>query len=409
MSDFDATNSSFHADPYPGYAQLRSHSPVLWYPEMGFWLMTRYADVASALRDPGTFSHESFWDEPVSRHDPDDPRQAYVVQSFSKILMYKDGETHGRMRRQGGKSFAPRVIKDRRAGVERICRALLENCRAKGSFDYAQDFAMILPSMVVADYLGIPAQDREEIRELADRFSVIFEPFLGDGERRDMLVHSAALGEYLDEIIESRRENPRDDVISILVSHGEPDGGMTAEELRGNLMHLLVAGNETTTNLLGHAMVALSRLPDVRARVRADAALAGPFVEEALRFEAPIQLVGRKLTRDLELHGQQMPAGALIALVVASANRDEERFDEPDTFNIDRQANQHLSLGAGPHFCLGAPLARLEGAVAVEMLTQDFNDLVIDDTAPPPTWKDDQLLRGYTHLHVRSDPVAAAT
>ena len=188
MVAFDAMETVFHADPYPTYKHLRDEVPAFWYPEMGFWLLTRYADVAGAVRDPELFSHESFWDEPVSRHDRTDEQQAHVVNSFSRIMMYRDGAEHARMRRQSNRTFAPRQISESLASVERICRTLLEDCRNKGTFDYAQDFAFILPSLVIADYLGIPTKDRSEIRELADRFSVVFEHFLPETDRAEMLV-----------------------------------------------------------------------------------------------------------------------------------------------------------------------------------------------------------------------------
>lgn len=256
--------------------------------------------------------------------------------------------------------------------------------------------------MVIADYLGIPTKDRSEIRELADRFSLVFEHFWPETQRAEMLVGTVALCDYLDDLIRARRKDPQDDVISLLANRDENDGGMTLDEIRGNLTHLLVAGNETTTNLLGHLITALSEHPEVRARIQQNSDLIKPCVEEALRYEAPIQIIGRKLTRDLTVHGCNMPAGALIALVVGSANRDERRFTNPDVFDIDRPNNQHLSLGAGAHFRLGAPLARLEGAVTTWLLTTEFADLVTDPTGRPAVWKKDQLLRGY--IQVTSSP-----
>lgn len=407
MSTFDAMEAGFHADPYPTYRQLRDNAPVLWYPEMGFWLLTRYEDVAAAIRNPELFSHESFWDEPVSHHDASDQRQAHVVNSFSQMMMYRDGDVHARMRRQAKHTFAPKQIKRSRESIERICRALLEGCREQGTFNYARDFAMLLPSLVIADYMGIPMADREEIRELVDRFSIVFEPLLPEEDRRAMLIDTVALCDYLDELIVARRKDPQDDFVSLLVNSDESEGKMSVDEIRGNLMHFLIAGNETTTNLLQHLIVVLSERPGVRERISANPDLIGPCVEETLRYEAPIQLTGRKLTRDHTIHGCDVPAGALIGLVIASANHDERKFDHPDVFDIDRpNSNQHHSLGAGQHFCIGAPLARLEGAIATELLTTEFTDLVTDPSGPAPVWKKDQLLRGYTHLQVTSSRVA---
>ena len=401
MPDFDAQDSEFHADPYPMYSQLRAHAPVLWYEDMGFWLLTRYRDVAAAIKNPRIFSHESFQAEPVSRHDPADSRQAYVVDSFSNIMMYKDGEAHARMRRQSNRTFTPGEVGARRAFIERLCQDLLEQCRDEGSFDYAQRFAIALPSMVIADYLGVAPEDRDEIRELADQFSVVFEPFLSEHERTQMLLGSVPLVEYFDKIITDRRQKPKDDFVSLLAGVSEDDGGMSNDELRGNLMHLIVAGNETTTNLLEHLIVQLTQFPELRTAIRDDPEMNKHFIEETLRYEAPIQIVGRMTTTDVEIEGVTIPQGGLVALVVGSANRDEAKFPQPDTFDPTRKDKAHLSFGQGSHFCLGAPLARLEASVALELLSGEFRDLVVDTDAAP-TWKPDQLLRGYTHLQVRS-------
>ncbi|CAN5671589.1 hypothetical protein BH09ACT8_BH09ACT8_39650 [soil metagenome] len=399
MTDFDAQDSEFHAEPYPMYAELRAHAPVFWYEDMGFWLLTRYRDVAAAVKNPRIFSHESFQAEPVSRHDPADSRQALVVDSFSKIMLYKDGEAHARMRRQSNRTFTPGEVGARRSFIEHICRDLLQQCREEGSFDYAQQFATVVPSMVIADYLGVAPKDRDEIRELADKFSVIFEPFLSEQDRTQMLLGSVPLVEYFDKAIEDRRRTPKDDFVSLLVSASEDDGGMSTDELRGNLLHLIVAGNETTTNLLEHLIVQLTRFPELRAAVREDPQMNKQFIEETLRYEAPIQMMGRMTTTAVEIDGVTIPEGGLVALVVGSANRDEAKFPDPDTFDPIRKDKAHMSFGQGSHFCLGAPLARLEASVALDMLCGEFRDLVVDPDATP-TWKPDQLLRGYTHLQV---------
>jgi cytochrome P450 len=409
MTTFDIDDASHHLDPYPTYAQLRQESPVFFYPDFGFWMVLRYEDVANCVRNPAVFSHEQFWMEPVSKHDASNEDQKYVIDSFSHMFMYADGARHSRMRRQSNQRFGPREVKAQRANVERICRQLLEDCREKGSVDFVHNFALLLPSLVVADYLGIPTQDRDEIRHLVDLFSVIFEPLLPDDARHTMLVDAGKpLADYLDGLIEKRRKNPGDDFISMIASVSENGGGMTVDELRGNLMHLLIAGNETTTNLLGHLMVVLSRHPQVRHRIASDHQLVAPCVEETLRWEAPIQLIIRHPVEDVQIAGQDIPKGALIGLVIASANHDEQRFPGPDVWDIDRpNSKEHLSFANGPHFCIGAPLARLEGAVAVEMLTTEFRDLVVENETEA-TWKPDNLLRGYNYLPVKASQSAPA-
>ena len=390
---------AYTAGPYEFYAELRKQGPVFFSEDMNAYLLTRYADVSWALKHPAIFSHESFWDEPVSRHNPDNSGESHIVNRFSNMMMYKDGAAHSRMRRMHGKTFTPPQVRSRRPEVEEMCRSLLTQAREKGSFDFVHDFAAPLPSMVIADYLGIPQSDREWVCELADRFSTVFEPPLDGPERSAMLHDVVPFVDYLDRLITERRRNPQDDFISQLAAVGEGDG-MTHEELHGNLMHLTVAGNETTTNLLQHMIVQLTRDPDVRAQMADDPDLIRSFMEETLRYEAPIQILGRKTAEEVTIGEHTIPAGAVVGLGVGSANRDEERFPQPDVFDPRRTENAHLSLAVGPHFCIGAPLARLEGTVALEMLTGEFKDLIVD-TDVAPQWKPDMLLRGYTKLGVR--------
>lgn len=396
MSQLTILDEQYDTGPYGFYTQLREQTPVFEFEEMGAWVVTTYEDVTSCLKRPELFSHESFWDEPVSRHDSTDPAQAYVVDSFSHIMMYKDGNPHTAMRKAIRGPFAPPKVRSRRPQVENICRDLLRECRDKGTFDYAKDFADRLPSMIVADYLGIPVEDREFVRTLSDRFRVVFEPELDGDERAAMLLDVAPLVAYLDELIVRRRTTPQDDYLSALAGIKEEDGGMTTDELRGNLMHLLLAGNETTTNLLSHMFVQLSRTPDMRDDIAADPDYASAFVEEALRFEAPLQLIGRKTTADVEVGGVTIPAGSMVGLGIGSANRDPKRFDRPDEFDPTREDKAHLSFASGAHFCIGAPLARLEGAVAAEMLAGEFSDLRVADATPE--WKPDLISRGYLQL-----------
>jgi cytochrome P450 len=262
-----------------------------------------------------------------------------------------------------------------------------------------------LPSMVVSDYLGIPESDREWVRQLADRFSTVFEPPLDGPERAAMLHDVVPFVDFLDDLIAERRRNPKEDFISQLAAIPEDEGGMTQAELHGNLMHLTIAGNETTTNLLQHMIVQLTRFPDLRAQMAEDPDLMTAFMEETLRYEAPIQILGRITKEDVALRDEIIPAGSVVGLGVGSANRDEERFADPDSFDPSRADLAHLSLAVGPHFCIGAPLARLEGIVALEMLTGEFKDLVVD-TDTTPEWKPDILLRGYTKLGVRYSATA---
>ncbi|MDV7199569.1 cytochrome P450 [Rhodococcus kroppenstedtii] len=404
MSRPVALHDEFDAGPYPLYDMMRESSPVTFMEEVGgfdAWLVTRYDDVSFCMKKPAIFGHESFWDEPVSMHDPSDAVQKSVVESFSNIMMYKDDSPHSSMRRVLGPPFAPPKVASRRDQVKALCRDLMQRCREKGTFDFAQDFAYLLPSLVVADYLGIPEEDREFVRLLADRFRVVFEPEVQGDARADMLRDVAPLVSYLDDLIARRRAEPQDDFLSALTAIDEVDGGMTTDELRGNLMHLLLAGNETTTNLLSHMAVQLARTPELREIIAADPTRARHFVEETLRFEAPLQIIARKTREPVTIGNTEIPSGAMVALGVGSANRDPARFDDPDRFDLDRDDKAHLSFAVGAHFCIGAPLARLEGQIAAEMLAGEFRDLEIVADAKPE-WKPDLISRGFIHLPARS-------
>ncbi|ORC04408.1 cytochrome P450 [Mycobacterium persicum] len=364
-TEFDAVDQNFQVDPYPVYAQLREHTPIFYNEETRSRVVTRYHDIVECLKRSDLISHDQFWDEPVSRHDRSDRRQAYVVNAFSHMMMYKDGQPHARMRKQSNRTFTPPQVKARQPEIERICRTLLEECRERGRFDDAHDFAQPLPSIVIADYLGLPQQDRQWIRALADRFAVVFEPLLSDPERTEILTSTVPLVDYLFELIDTRRRQPGDDFVSLLVAIRQEDGGMTDVELCANLMHLLVAGNETTTNLLEHMIVQLTRFPEMRADIESDPEKIRAFMEETLRYEAPIQIIARKTTDEVTLYDQQILPGSLVAFVLGSGNRDEARFPDPDTFDPTRADKAHLSFASGAHFCLGAPLARLQGNLSV--------------------------------------------
>jgi cytochrome P450 len=404
----DLRSDSFRADPYSTYAELREQAPVYWSEQMRYWLITRYDDVASLLRASDACTSDSFWDRPISHHDQANADEAYVVNSFATAMVFHDPPTHTRQRRTVSKAFTSTRVAARQPQVEFIARSLLDDARQRGEFDFMADFAAPLPILMIADLLGIPVEDRAQVREASDQFASLFEPMLSEEDRHHALHESADLARYLDDVVEQRRSNPRDDLISGLVELEAHDEGLSPMELRAMLLHLLVAGNETTTALLAHAFVELDRNPTLRAQLGATPELIPSAVEEALRFEAPIQFLTRQTTRPLELHSVSIPEHSLVSLVLGSANRDPDRFHSPDTFIPDRTDNDHVSFGWGRHFCIGAPLSRLEANVAIRLLTGEFSDL--HRSATDAVRKPDQLIRSYRTLPatVEKVPLEAA-
>ena len=399
----DLRSDSFRADPYSTYAQLREQAPVYWSEQMRYWLITRYDDVASLLRASDTCTSDSFWDRPISHHDHANADEAYVVNSFSNAMVFHDPPTHTRQRRTVSKAFTPTRIAARQPQVEFIARTLLDDARQRGDFDFMADFAAPLPILMIADLLGIPVEDRAQVREASDQFASLFEPMLSDDDRHHALHESADLARYLDDVVAQRRSDPQDDLISGLVELEAQDEGLSPMELRAMLLHLLVAGNETTTALLAHTFVELDRNPTLRAQLGASPDLIPSAVEEALRFEAPIQFLTRQTTRPLDLHSVNIPEHSLVSLVLGSANRDPDRFHSPDTFIPDRDDNDHVSFGWGRHFCIGAPLSRLEANVAIRLLTGEFAD--VHRSASDAERKPDQLIRSYRTLPATTEKV----
>ena len=392
----DLRDDTFRADPYPVYSALRDQAPVYWSEQMGYWLITRYEDVSSLLRASDTCTSDSFWNRPISHHDPSDVDEAYVVNTFSTAMIFHDPPVHTVQRRTVSKAFTPTRIAERRHQAEFIARTLLDEARRRGTFDFMADFAAPLPILMIADLLGIPVDDRAQVREASDQFASLFEPMLSAEDRREALHQSAGLARYLDDIVAQRRSSPRDDLISALVALEAQQGGLSEMELRAMLLHLLVAGNETTTALLAHTFVELDRNAPLRARLGASSELIPSAVEEALRFEAPIQFLTRQTTRPLQLHSETIPASSLVSLVLGSANRDPARFDSPDTFVPERANNDHVSFGWGRHFCIGAPLSRLEAEVAIRLLTGEYSDIRRSEEVA--IRKPDQLIRSYRTL-----------
>ncbi|KAA8964481.1 cytochrome P450 [Mycobacterium sp.] len=352
---YDPFDAQIHDDPYPTYRLLRDEAPVYWATDSHTWVLSRHQDVITALLDHDSYSSVNgvFPAPPGSR----------VMESVLPMMIMMDPPRHDQLRALVSKAFTPRRIAAMNDGIEDLAHRLSQQFdRGAGAADFIGDFAGIIPAFVIADLLGIPREDREQFRKWSNTM-VQSNPTRDE----DQEVHGAAVAiyGYFADFLAERRRQPREDLMSALVA-AEVDGTrLTDDELLGFCLLLLVAGHETTTNLLGNAAVVLAEHPRSRRRLVGDSALLGPAVEELLRYDSPVQGLSRILTRDVTLHGTTMTGGDSVLLLFGSANRDDRVFPDPDVFDIDRKPEHQVAFGRGVHFCLGAALARMEARIAL--------------------------------------------
>ena len=372
---FDPYDYAFQEDPYPTYQRCRDEDPLHHNPDLDIWFLTRHADIQHAIRTEGVYSNAMGVSIEKSAWGPD----AHKVMSFLGM----DPPRQKRLRSLVSKGFTPRRVTELAPRIQQLTDHYLDQCLEEGSFDWITDFAGRLPMDVISEMMGVPEADRVEVRRLAD-LVVHREPGVHDVPRAGMEA-SLDLVVYYADMVEQRKKQPTDDLTSALLA-AEIDGDkLTDEEIIAFLFLMVVAGNETTTKLLGHALFHLTRHPEQYDKVFADPAqpddLVVPWIEETLRYDTSSQMVARHLLADVELHGTVAPAGSKLLLVIGSANRDDRVFSDPDRYDIFRDKDevaQLLSFGGGRHFCLGANLARLEAQMALRELVRRVGSVEVD-------------------------------
>lgn len=388
-------------NPYPIYSVIRTVRPVLEVPVPnyagpGAWMLTRYRDVHSVLRDP-RFSVERLR-APLMR-DNLDRMPEFLRQSATgmRSMLVMDPPDHTRVRKLVNKAFTPKRVAALRGHIEAIVRELADEAQAKGTFDLIHDVAEPLPAIVIAELLGVPAEDHRQFRQWS---SAMINGFGSpNAEARATSAEAARqVFDYLADVIAARRRTPREDLISAMIAAQEERDALTDAELlaTGNL--LLLAGHETTTNLIGNGTLALLREPDQWNRLCEEPALLPTAIEELLRYDGPVQATVRVALEDVAIDDQVISEGSLVLVNIGSANHDPETFEDPDQLDLARAPNPHLAFGFGTHFCLGAPLARLEARLAFDALTKRFPRLsLVDDR---PVYRTNPVLRGLTSLNV---------
>ena len=360
--DFNPLSPEVTANPYPYYTELRNKAPVIWLEPFQCWALSRYADVDFALRNPQIFSSSVFTAEALGDLNPV-PEVPWIVDM--------NPPDHTRLRKLANKGFAPRLIRTLEPRVQAIIQELIEPIRGQSEIDLVAIFSGPLPTIVIAEMLGVEPERRDDFKVWSDDVIRATGRPTDEAERDQIRRSEAELRTYFEQMIERRRTEPGEDVITALVQAEEERDMLSSKEILALAVLLLLAGNETTTNLIGNAVLTLLNHPDELAKVRADPALLPALVEEVLRYDSPVQVIFRRTAQEVELEGGKIPAEQNVFLLLGSANRDERRFPEPDRFDIARNPQGHIAFGYGIHYCLGAPLARLEGRNALEALLFD--------------------------------------
>lgn len=392
---FDPLASETLSDPYPIYARLRAEAPVQRSPT-GVWLVLGYDEAVGILRDHERFSVDH------QRYDfgPEENRgRTATDRGMENIMLFKDPPDHTRLRGLVNKAFTPRVVESIRERITGVVNELIDKVETRGEMDVIEDFAYPLPVTVIAEMLGIPESDRNSFKGWSRQIAPILDPVISDEVFLQVAEAGLALAVYFDELVAARRAAPRADLISELIHAEEAGDRLTPEELRATLILLLVAGHETTMNLIGNGLLALLRNPDEADRLRADPSLARPATDELLRYDGSVHLTARTAMIDVEIGGARIPAGEMAIVILGAANRDPAQFPEPDRLDIARDPNRHLAFSAGGHFCVGATLARVEGQIAFETLVRRLPGLELAD--PDPAHRATVTLRGLKALPVR--------
>jgi len=370
----------------------------------GGWAAARYGDVERVLREPAfsTNRDEVALMKVMRRATRDAPDFRELIENN---LLMLDGPRHRRLRGLVAKAFTPRRVEALRPRCEALVEELLERMARRDVVDLVGELAQPLPTFVIAELLGVPSADHARFRAWSDALVELLDPLSGRDGLEAPKRASRELGAYLRALLAQRRTAPRDDLLSAMQQAEEDGESLSDGELVALASLLLAAGNETTTSLIGNTVLLLLRHPGERRRLQDDLALLPSAVEEALRFEPPVQLTDRAVVEPVELAGVRLERGTIVAALLAAANRDPEYFADPERFDVGRRENRHLSFGLGNHFCLGAALARLEAQVTLGALLRRFPDF--DGPQEPRAWKPSIILRGPTALPLRPQGKAA--
>ena len=397
--DYDPRRPEVIADPFPVFQELREQAPLYRSSVLGGWVLTRYDDVKTAISDR-RFSADRM--RPFFAQLPIHEQVAYSTlrDSISHWAVFHDPPEHSRLRGLMNKAFTARAIERLEPRIRVLIDRLLDRVVDQGEMDLIADLAYPLPASVILDMLGLPCDDLDRIKVWSDELALFVGSSVNTPDKYQRATDSiTAMNDYFRKAIQRRRRNPGDDLLTALLGAQEQGELLSDDEVLATCVLLVFAGHETTTNLIGNGILALLRHPEELLRLRADPRLMSLAVEELLRFDGPAAAVVRIATDEIPLHGQTILPGERVFAMLNAANRDPRQFQNPETLDIGRQENRHLAFGQGIHFCIGAPLARMEARLAITAILQRCSNISLSST--PLNWSSSLVLRG-----VRSLPVS---
>jgi cytochrome P450 len=401
-SDLDAMLGSrtFIEDPYSVYAELRRRDPIHWSDTWGVWVLTRYEDTMEVFRASSVFSNAGRFSALLEQLPPQAQVEAAAIARHNASgMLQSDPPDHTRLRALVRMAFTPRVIEGLRGRIHEVVNSMLDELLAAGQMDVIEDFAHVLPLTVICELMGIPPEDRGVFFEWGADLS----GFQATGGARLENARRAAIAvekleDYFNRLCDNRRANPREDLISYMVEAHVAGDRLSQDELINMSVNLLFAGHDTTRSLIGNSLVTLLRHPADMNELRRDDGAWPTAIEECLRYESPVQRGWRRMASDHDFHGNPLKKGQLVFMMLGAANRDPAQFPDSDRFDIHRGENRHVAFGYGIHFCIGAPLARLEAPIALQTLLRRAPKL---ELAAAPRWHDNIHLRGLESLQIR--------
>ncbi len=398
---FDATSPQFRRDPYPTYANLRKNEPVPFISEssmgeMEAFLVTRYDDVITVLKDT-RFSNDM---RKVGEKIETPWWMPKVLSSFQSSMLLVDDPDHRRLRDLVHKAFTPKMLQDMNVRIDRISDELLDAMAGKSSVDLIHDYALPIPLTVISDMMGVPHKDRQKFHKWMGTFLDI-----SSGTKLQMagkLINMVQMYRFFKGLIKLRRKNPGDDLVTALIKAEQDGDRLNEDEMVAMIFILLLAGHETTVNLIGNGTLALLENRDQMQKLQAHPEMLDTAVEELLRFTNPVEQPAPRYTlEDVELSGQKIPKGSRVLVGIASANRDESAFPNADQLDIERSPNKHVAFGLGIHYCLGAPLARMEGKIALQKLLARYPNMKLAVPSDQVQWRTSMAVRGLKALPVQ--------
>jgi cytochrome P450 len=401
-ADDDMLTPERVADPYPFFDDLRSFDPLHWSDRYRGWFVSRWDDVFTCLRDPRFSSDrvKAIYDTKLTDEQRVERKPMFDILQY--WMVFNDPPDHTRLRGLVNRAFTPKAVANLRPEIEEVVAAQVDEIRELESIDLIRDFAFPIPAVVIAKMMGVPASERDLFKTWSDAImALVFGAAGVPGRREQAQASMMELADYLQDLVTYFRANPAENLIGDLIGAQEADDRLSDEEIVSTCTLVLFGGHETTTNLIGNGTRALLQHPDQFERLVANPDMLGSAIEELLRYDGPSKMEVRRAVDDIEMHGKTIRAGDQVFFVQSAANRDPEQFSDPNRVDIVRNPNRHCGFGFGIHYCMGAPIARLEGSIAIEALIRSLPGLRIGDE--PESWHPTLISRGMQSFPVSWD------